>query len=43
MIVLALLGGALGSYVGSSKWNNKRLEYLLALVLTTAAIKLILF
>lgn len=43
LVALALVGGLLGSYYGSRRWNNRKLEYFLALVLTTAGIKLILF
>lgn len=43
LVGLALVGGLFGSYYGSRRWNNRRLEYFLALVLTSAGIKLILF
>ncbi len=43
LVGLALVGGLFGSYYGSQRWNNRRLEYFLALVLTSAGIKLILF
>ncbi len=43
MVIVALIGGSIGSYYGSKRWNNKKLEYFLAFVLTTAGIKLILF
>lgn len=43
MVIIAVLGGMAGSYLGSKKWNNRLLEYFLALVLTTASIKLLLF
>jgi len=43
MVVIAVLGGMAGSYLGSRKWNNKKLEYFLALVLTTASLKLLFF
>ena len=43
LVGLALVGGIFGSYYGSQRWNNRRLEYFLALVLTSAGIKLILF
>ena len=43
LVSLAFAGGFLGSYYGSQKWNNRRLEYFLALVLASAGIKLILF
>ena len=42
LVSLAFLGGFLGSYYGSKKWKNRRLEYFLALVLASAGIKLIL-
>ena len=42
-IPVALIGGSIGSYYGSKRWNNKKLEYFLAFILTTAGIKLILF
>jgi uncharacterized membrane protein YfcA len=43
LVGLALVGGIFGSYYGSQRSNNRRLEYFLALVLTSAGIKLILF
>jgi len=43
LVGLALVGGIFGSYYGSQRWNNRRLEYFLALVLTSAGTKLILF
>jgi len=43
LVGLALVGGIFGSYYGSQRWNNRRLEFFLALVLTSAGIKLILF
>ena len=43
LVGLALVGGIFGSYYGSQRWNNRRLEYFLALVLTSAGIKLVLF
>ena len=43
LVGLALAGGLFGSYYGSQRWNNNRLEYFLAIVLTSAGIKLILF
>ena len=42
LVSLAFVGGFLGSYYGSQKWKNRRLEYFLALVLASAGIKLIL-
>src|SRR6056300_1732739 len=41
MVTLAVLGGFFGGYAGSKKWNPRRLEYFLALVLTSASLKLI--
>ena len=41
MIVLALIGGIIGSYYGSKKWNNKKLEYFLVAVLAAASFKLL--
>ena len=38
---IALIGGFLGSYYGSKKFNNNLLRYLLAFVLVIASIKLI--
>ena len=43
MVGLALAGGCVGGYYGSQKLNSRRLEYFLALVLTLAGIKLVLF
>ena len=43
LVTLALVGGLFGSYFGSQRWNNRLLEYFLALVLTSAGIKLILY
>ncbi len=43
LVGLAFLGGIVGSYYGSHRWKTRRLEYFLALVLTLAGIKLILF
>lgn len=43
MIVLALIGGIIGSYYGSKKWNNKKLEYFLVAVLAAASFKLLVF
>lgn len=42
MIILALAGGLIGSYYGSKKWNNQKLEYLLVVVLAAASFKLLL-
>jgi hypothetical protein len=41
LVAVALVGGFLGSYYGSRKFNNQRLRYLLAIVLSIASIKLI--
>ena len=41
LVAFALVGGFLGSYYGSKKFNNKKLRRLLAIVLIIAAIKLI--
>ena len=43
MVVIAVIGGMAGSYLGSKKWKTQRLEYFLALVLTTASLKLLFF
>lgn len=40
MVLVAIVGGFLGSYYGSKKFNNQLLRYLLALVLTIASVKL---
>jgi len=40
MVVLALIGGFLGSYYGSLKWNSVKLNYVLAGVLALASIKM---
>lgn len=40
LVAIALVGGFLGSYYGSRKFNNKRLQYLLAFVLVIASVKL---
>src|SRR6056300_691955 len=42
MIILALAGGLLGGYFGSKKWNNKKLEYFLVVVLAAASFKLLI-
>jgi uncharacterized membrane protein YfcA len=39
-VVLALIGGFLGSYYGSLKWNSVKLNYVLAGVLALASIKM---
>jgi uncharacterized membrane protein YfcA len=40
LVGIAVVGGFLGGYFGSKKFNNKGLRYLLALVLVSACIKL---
>ncbi len=40
LVAVALIGGFLGSYYGSKKFNNKLLRYMLAFVLMIASIKL---
>ena len=42
MILIAFVGGLIGSYYGSKKWDSIVLEYLLVVVLTIASIKLLL-
>ncbi len=42
LVILAIIGGVFGSYLGSRKLKNKRLEYFLAVVLISASAKLIL-
>lgn len=42
MVVLAVLGGFLGSYYGSKKMTNKKIRYMLSIVLLAASLKLIL-
>lgn len=39
-VIIALIGGFLGSYYGSKKTNNRRLRHLLAFVLIMASVKL---
>lgn len=41
-IVIAVIGGFVGSYIGSKKMSNKGVRYLLALVLSLASVKLLL-
>jgi len=41
LVAVAIIGGFLGSYYGSRKFNNQRLRYLLAFVLVIACAKLI--
>ncbi|MFC4636330.1 sulfite exporter TauE/SafE family protein [Dokdonia ponticola] len=43
MVVIAVIGGLAGSYLGSKKWTHRILEYCLATVLITASIKLLMF
>ncbi|MHA7129824.1 sulfite exporter TauE/SafE family protein [Algoriphagus namhaensis] len=43
MVLIAVLGGLAGSYLGSKKWNNRVLEYALSIVLITASVKLLIF
>lgn len=43
MVIIAVLGGLAGSYFGSRKWRPKLLEYFLAVVLTSASLKLLFF
>jgi uncharacterized protein len=40
-VVVTIIGGLLGSYLGSKKFNTKTLQYLLALGLVIASMKLI--
>jgi len=42
MIVLALLGGILGSYFGANKFKSEFLNKILAIVLIIASLKLII-
>ncbi len=42
LVILAVIGGIFGSYLGSRKLKNKRLEYFLAVVLISASVKLII-
>ncbi len=42
LVSIALIGGFIGGYLGSSKLNTKGLRYMLAFVLVIASIKLIL-
>ncbi|MEO9546282.1 MAG: sulfite exporter TauE/SafE family protein [Crocinitomicaceae bacterium] len=42
MIILVVAGGFIGGYIGAKKLNNKKLRYLLSLMLFVAALKLIL-
>lgn len=40
LVAIAVIGGFLGGYLGSKKFNNKTLRYLLAFVLLSACVKL---
>ena len=40
LVGIALIGGFVGSYLGSKRINNSVLRYILAFVLTLASIKL---
>lgn len=40
LVAIALIGGLIGAYFGSSKFNNMQLRYLLATVLLLASVKL---
>ena len=40
LVAIAIVGGFLGGYLGSKKFNNRNLRYLLAVVLISACIKL---
>ncbi|CAH8283301.1 hypothetical protein EV196_102263 [Mariniflexile fucanivorans] len=40
LVVIALIGGVLGGYLGSKKINNQNLRYILAFVLAIACVKL---
>lgn len=40
LVVIALIGGVLGGYLGSKKLNNQKLRYILAFVLIIACVKL---
>ena len=40
LVGVAIVGGFLGGYLGSKKFNNKGLRYMLAVVLATASVKL---
>lgn len=41
-VILALAGGYLGAYYGSSRFDNRNLKYILALVLMVASAKLLI-
>lgn len=40
LVAVAMVGGILGGYFGSKKFNNQKLRYILALVLAMASLKL---
>ena len=40
LVAIALIGGVLGGYFGSKKWNDTILRYMLAFVLIIACVKL---
>ena len=42
LVIVAIIGGFIGSFYGSKRWNNSVLRYILAVVLVLASIKLIL-
>ena len=42
MVIIAVVGGMLGGYLGSRKLNNLKLRYILAFVLAIACFKLVL-
>lgn len=42
MIILVVIGGSIGGFIGAKKLDNKKLRYLLSLMLFVAALKLIL-
>lgn len=42
LVIIALIGGMLGGYLGSRKLNNLKLRYILAFVLAIACFKLVL-
>jgi len=42
LVGIAVIGGFLGAYLGSKKFNNKLLRYLLAFILTISCAKLFL-
>ena len=42
LVAIAILGGVLGGYFGSKKFNNKTLRFILAFVMLSACIKLLM-